>query len=114
MSGTQAELFLRSREQAEESVRQVISSSSEMFVQLRKELLKPLMLRKTKVGRQYVKILKKRRKELLEQRGHRWQVLGRRQDPDGALGRLNMELDHWKKCELPGACNECLFIETQN
>lgn len=114
ISGTEVTDLMPHRE-AKELVRHAVSSSSQMIVQLREELLRPLPLRKTTVGRHYVKILKKRRIELLQPRGHWWQMLlRRRQDPHGDLARLNRELGHWKKCKLPRECTDCLFVRRQN
>lgn len=107
ISGTEVTNLMPHNE-AEESVRQAISSCSQMTVQFREELKEARLLRKTTVGRHYVKILKKRRKELQVPGGHLWQW--RRQDPDEALKMLNMELDHWKKCKLPRNCKDCRFI----
>lgn len=103
ISGTEV-TDLMPQKQAEGSVRQAFSSSPQMTVQLRTELQESMLLRKTTVGKHYVKILKKRRKELL---GPWWQV--KPLDPDGALKTLNTELDHWKKCKLPGYCRDCRF-----
>lgn len=91
---------------AEKLVCKAISSCSQITVQLRAELKGPRLLRNTKVGRHYVKILKKRRKEL---EGHWWQKLRRRQVPNEALKTLKTVLEHWKECKLPGDCRDCRF-----
>lgn len=107
ISGTEVR-DLMPQKQAEESVRRAISSCSPMTVQLRAELQESMLLRETTVGRHYVEILKKRRKklqgDLLRRLLRKWRV------PNEALTALNTELDHWKKCKLPGYCRDCRFL----
>lgn len=110
ISGPHA-VVLRSHEQAEESVRNTISLSTQMVVRLRTELLQLLPLRKTTVGKHYIDTLGKHIESLQSGRNPVWKVWKKPQDPDGSLQGLKEELRHWKKCKVPQECRGCLLTE---
>lgn len=109
-------LRLMPHNKAEDSVREAISNDppSQMAVQLREELLKPMLLRKTTVGKYYVTMLKKRRKEIQGPGGRFRRLFRRRQVRNDALETLKTELKHWKKCKLPGVCTNCRFTQSHS
>jgi hypothetical protein len=110
ISGPEARVLKKSHEEAQSSVQQAIESRSQMVVRLRMELLEPLPLRKTTVGRHYVNMLKTRIRLLESGNQPRWKLWKRLRDPDDRLTALKTELRHWKKCKVPQKCRRCLLI----
>lgn len=92
-------------------MRETISLGFQMAVRLRTELLESVSLRKTTVGRHYVKMLEEHVKSLESGQKLGWKVWKKPQDPDGRLRGLKTELRHWKKCKLPQSCKGCLLVD---